>query len=56
MMVDIHITNSEREQVLVEFRIKGDVKEYTAQMSYGSFKDLEFLVPLDYCKIVNKKD
>ena len=55
-MYDLHIPYREEEQVLVEYRIKGDLKEYTAQMSYSSFKELEFLVPLDYCKILNKKD
>lgn len=56
MMYDKHIPCSKEEQVLVMYRIKGEIKEYLAQMSYSSFKELEFLVPLDYCKIVNKKD
>jgi len=56
MMHDTYIPHSKGEQVLVMYRIKGEIKEYVTQMSYSSFKELEFLVPLDYCKILNKKD
>ena len=55
-MHDTYIPHSKGEQVLVMYRIKGEIKEYVTQMSYSSFKELEFLVPLDYCKILNKKD
>ena len=52
----MRIPYSKEEWILVEYRIKGYIKKYTAQMSYSSFNELEYLVPLDYCKILNKKD